>query len=113
MQTSKVYIELKVKDIHDMFLKEVKNIGGFCTNLQMNVHVVLGVTRTLIQDICAFNKECEDNLGKKNEYNKLKFLSIETSLTAFRKQLLKIKVQPSASITYKCSPNGTRVTMWR
>lgn len=53
-------------------------------------------TRTLIEDIQAFHKECEEELSKNNELDEKKFKIIESSLITLQDHLSKIDFKPTS-----------------
>ncbi|CAI9270750.1 unnamed protein product [Lactuca saligna] len=71
LTSSKESILLKIKDLVNMVTEEITKLDKFCLRLQQNVDVLLGATRTLIKDICAFNKgyAVELKLKKESEGN--------------------------------------------
>lgn len=106
MKNSKDSVELKVKELQDLVVKEVKQIDGFCTGVQKNVDVFLSATWTLIEEIRAFNLKYKEELSKKNESDGKLFLGIENSLNKFQEEISKISVSFKISI-YEETLNNT------
>lgn len=49
--SSKESITLKVHELIDLFSKEVTQLDKLCVRIKDNVDVLIGVTRTLMEDI--------------------------------------------------------------
>lgn len=88
--TSKISIELKIKEFHDMFSTEFNKLDKFCENVKDKVGVLIGATRTMIEEICDFNKDYVDSLNEKIEKDGKVFNNIEISLNGFQETFAKL-----------------------
>lgn len=96
---SKESIELKIKDLVDLVSKDIMKLDKFCIEIQQNVDVLLGATRTLIEDIHAFNKYYVEEWKLKKESDGKVFTNTDNSLTSFHDRLLKFDIPSMTSIS--------------
>lgn len=89
---------MKIKDLVNMVTKEITKLDKFCLRLQQNVDVLLGATRTLIKDICAFNKGYAVELKLKKESEGNMITRSESYLMGFHDCISKFDVKSTASI---------------
>lgn len=87
--SSKESITLKVHELIDLFSKEVTQLDKLCVRIKDNVDVLIGVTRTLMEDIWASNKEYVRELKLKKESDGKVFTNIENYLMSFHDSLSK------------------------
>lgn len=65
--SSKESIISKVQELVDLFSKEVMKLDKFSVEIKDNVDIPMGATRTLIEDIRAFNKKHVGDMMVKKE----------------------------------------------
>lgn len=80
---------MKVKGLHNLVFEEVKK----------NFDVLLSTTRTLIEDIRAFNVEYKEELNKKNEFDGKLLKGIGTPVNKFQVELSKVVVSSKPLIS--------------
>ncbi|CAI9281327.1 unnamed protein product [Lactuca saligna] len=96
---SKESIELKIKDFVDLVSKDIMKLDKFGIGIQQNVDVLLGATRTLIEDIRAFNKHYVEEWKLMKELDGKVFTNIDNALTSFHDRLPKFDIPSMTSIS--------------
>lgn len=100
LNSSKESIESKLKDLWDLFSKQVMNLDNFCESIKDKVDFFTS-TRTLVEYVSAFNKDYVVNLKLKREADDKVFTNIEQSLSGFHDKLKKLDFSSTSSISQK------------
>lgn len=73
----------KLNELHNMLSQEITKLDKFCEKVKDNVEILIGFTRTVIEDIRTFNKDYSKGLTEKKEVDSQVFTKIKNSLTRF------------------------------
>lgn len=99
MKISKESIESKLKEFNDLFSNKVKKLDKFYEGFKYKVDVLIGATQTMIEDVCASDKDYVRALKEKKDADGQVFSKIENFVTSVQESLLKFDFTSKASIS--------------
>lgn len=86
----KKFVEINIKEVYELLSTVVKKNDGLFLGVQKNVDCLLVATRTLVEDVRAFNVRYKEALEKKKEDDDTLFKGIDTSINTFQERILNV-----------------------
>ncbi|CAI9264460.1 unnamed protein product [Lactuca saligna] len=96
---SKSYLKLKIKDLSDLFSKEVQMLDNFCVSLNKKVDVLANATTQLVEDITTFNKDYPGDLKFNFKQHAKVFEKVDKYLSDFQENFSNVVLSSPSSIS--------------